>query len=52
MRGIEPPDSRIPTISEGTLVSREYVLDKFINDGRLELVLEANKLGGMAVLDL
>ncbi len=52
VRGTEPPHSRIPTISEGTLVGREHVLDKFLNDGRLELVPEASKLGGMAVLDL
>ena len=50
--GVEPPNSRIPMISDGSLVARERVLEKFSKDGRLEQILDASALGGLAELDL
>ena len=49
--GTPPPASAVPTLADGTLVSRRAVLAKFARrDGFA--ILDAERLGGLAVLDL
>lgn len=50
-QGITPPPSAVPTLAEGTLVSRGTVLAKFTRRDGLD-ILDAGRLGGLAVLDL
>lgn len=49
--GTTPPASAVPTLAEGTLVSRDAVLAKFAR-GDAFAILDAERLGGLAVLDL
>ena len=50
-QGTTPPPSTVPTLAEGTLVSRRAVLAKFADRGGFA-VLDAERLGGLQVLDL
>lgn len=50
-RGTAPPASVVPTLAEGTLVSRGTVLAKFAREDSFA-ILDAERLGGLAVLDL
>ena len=50
-QGRRPPDSRVPTLREATLVERGVVLAKFAAVDGFE-GLDPNRLGGLAVLDL
>jgi len=50
-QGTPPPPSAVPTLAEGTLVSRRTVLSKFARGGGFA-ILDAERLGGLAVLDL
>ena len=49
-QGIEPPDSRVPSLAAGTLAERATVLAKFAGAG-LD-TLDADQLGGLAQLHL
>ena len=48
--GATPPPSAVPTLVGGTLVERDAVLAKFAH--RHDAILDAKRLGGLAVLDL
>ena len=50
-RGTDPPASAVPTLAEGTLVSRGTVLAAFARRHG-DAFLDADRLGGLAVLDL
>ena len=50
-QGTVPPPSAVPTLAEGTLVSRAAVLAKFAHEDGFA-TLDADRLGGLAVLDL
>ena len=49
--GKPPPDSKVPTLHEATLVERRVVLGKFAAVDGFE-GLDADRLGGLAALDL
>ena len=49
-QGIEPPESRVPSLAAGTLAERASVLAKFARAG-LD-TLDADQLGGLAQLHL
>ena len=51
VQGTTPPPSAVPTLAEGTLVTRGSVLAKFAH-GHAFAILDAEQLGGLAVLDL
>ena len=51
-QGTTPPASAVPSLSEGTLVSRGAVLAKFTRGDGGFAILDAERLGGLAVLDL
>ncbi|MCY3623806.1 MAG: alpha/beta hydrolase domain-containing protein [Gammaproteobacteria bacterium] len=50
-QGRAPPDSRVPTLGEATLVERRVVLGKFAAVEGFE-GLDPDRLGGLAALDL
>ena len=50
-QGTIPPPSAVPTLARGTLVERSVVLAKFAR-GHSYAILDAERLGGLAVLDL
>ena len=50
-QGTPPPDSKVPTLREGTLVERRVVLGKFAAIDGFQ-GLDPDRLGGLAALDL
>ena len=48
----EPPESRIPSIREGSLVSRAKVVEAFRSSGRFEHLVDPDQLPGLFVTDL